>query len=252
MDYQDLYYYVYDNSLAEDVEAKNMISSNFFYFHDVTNPGVSYAYNSAVEYAASHNIDWVLLLDQDTFLPCCLLSEYFNAIQINGAISMFVPKIFVEGRGYMSPCLFKHKRGRFMFTVPTGIVQSKQYTVINSGIMLSASSFIECGGYNNSVYLDYSDHDFFSRFKLYNPFFYVIDVACYQNFACLSTDTEALEKRYSILCECVKNISKPSLVDKYEYFYMLFRRAIHLVVITRKFSFLKIMYKVYIKSSIYE
>lgn len=242
-------FYIYDNSPVEDRECLHKIElfgSPFEYISDISNPGLSKAYNEACQYAQNNGYDWLLLLDQDTTLPMDFLCKYFNGIDSKQEFNMFVPKVKVEGKGYMSPCVFKHKRGRFMDDFPLGKVKTKNITVINSGLLIRVESYKACGGYDNSVYLDFNDHDFFYRFKRHNPYIYVIDTEFQQDFTCLSTNMDTLKKRFVILCECVRAIKGKSFCDKIDYFFIVFFRALHLTWLTKSFLFIKILISKYI------
>lgn len=242
-------FYIYDNSPVGDEECLHKVElygSPFKYVSDISNPGLSKAYNEACQYAQNSGYDWLLLLDQDTTLPMDALYKYFNGIDSKQEFNMFVPKVKVEGRGYMSPCVFKHKRGRFMDDFPSGKVETKNITVINSGLLIRVESYKACGGYDNSVYLDFNDHDFFYRFKKLNPYIYVIDTEFQQDFTCLSTNMDMLKKRFVILCECVRAIKGKSFYEKIDYFLVVFLRALHLTGLTKSFSFVKILISKYI------
>lgn len=242
-------FYIYDNSPVWDEECLHRVElygSPFEYVSNTSNPGLSKAYNEACQYAENHSYDWLLLLDQDTTISDDAILKYLNEIDNGKEYNMFVPKVKVEGRGYMSPCIFKHKRGRFMNDFPSGKIETKNITVINSGLLIRVDSFKECGGYDNDVYLDFSDHDFFYRFKKLNPYIYVIDTEFQQDFTCLSTNMDTLKRRFTILCECVRAIKGKSLCDKINCFFVVLLRALHLTWITKSFSFIKILISKYI------
>lgn len=235
-------FYIYDNSPVIDTEADSLLRQYpmSIYFNDINNSGISKAYNKASEYAAKNNFNWLLLLDQDTMLPTNLLSSYIRAINNNPQINLFVPRVKIKDNKYISPCFYYLKQGHIMRKIPCGLLKIRHYSVINSGIMISLQSFSDLGGYNERVYLDYSDHEFIARFKKKYKYVYVIDNDIIQNFACVSTNLHALVDRYRILCDCVNNIHRDSRLDDILYSIMLFKRAVHLAIKTKHIIFLKI------------
>lgn len=244
-------FYIYDNSPCPDddgVGNNSLLGCPLKFISDFSNPGLSKPYNEACKYAEKNNWEWLLLLDQDTSLPANFLSVYFEGLEKECSYNMFVPKVKVEGRGYMSPCLFFHKRGRFMKDVQTGKLATQNYTVINSGLLVNVQAYKACGGYNEKVYLDYNDHEFFNRFKAFNPYIYVLNTELIQDFTSLSKDRAVLIRRFTVLCQCVRAIEKKSFSDRIDYFMMILRRAIHLIVLTKSAIFFKIFFSNYLKS----
>ena len=243
-------FYIYDNSPYPDNECigKDMLfDCPLKYTSDKSNPGLSKPYNEACNYAEDNKFDWLLLLDQDTSLPTNFLDVYFSEAENERGYNMFAPKVKVDGLGYISPCLFLHKRGRFMKEVRIGKLSTQDYSVINSGLLINVQSYKACGGYNERVYLDYNDHDFFNRFKKYNSYIFVLDTELIQDFTCLSKDKSVLIRRFTVLCECIKAIEHESFLDRVDYFFVVFRRAVHLMALMKSTEFIKILYSKYIK-----
>lgn len=241
----DFSFFIYDNSPNPDIDAIKILEgyNDSFYIHDKSNPGISKAYNAAALYAKKNHFDWLLLLDQDTHLPNGILKDYTVSRLQNRTIEMFVPKVKIASQKYISPTLFHCKQGRIMKFIPHGVLECRKYSVINSGIMISTNAFWSVGGYNERVYLDFNDHEFFERFKRKYKYIFVLDRDLLQDFSCISKDVNTLINRYFILCDCVKNIKKSNISDRFFYSIMLLKRAIHLFVITHRFSVLKIFIK---------
>ena len=233
-------FFIYDNSPERDLNiGLAQKYSKIIYYNDKSNPGISKAYNMASRYAISEGYNWLLFLDQDTSLPDNILCKYVEAIKTNPKINLFLPKVRVGNR-YISPCRFYMRQGHIMKSVPTGQLDLKRYSAINSGIMIEVNAFEKAGGYNEAIYLDYNDHEFMMRYKKFFRYAYVINAEVVQDFACLSDNIDTLIKRYKILCDCVSHVDKKSIVDKSLYALMLWRRGMHLFLKTGNIIFLRI------------
>jgi GT2 family glycosyltransferase len=70
--------FVQDNSPLAALDAGFIEGfGGFSFVHDPANPGVSRAYNRALDYAEKSGSEWLLLLDQDTELP----EDYFDVLE---------------------------------------------------------------------------------------------------------------------------------------------------------------------------
>lgn len=241
----DCAFFVYDNSPLKDSEGESFLMGykDSCYIHNEKNPGLSKAYNEAAVYAGKCGYEWLLLLDQDTTLPSDMLGKYIAAIESNQDITLFAPQVKIFNNRYISPCKIRMKNGSMTKKPFKGRIKNKNLSVINSGLLISVNAFEACGGYNEKVYLDYNDHEFFSRYKKIYPWFYVVDVELVQDFACVSKDEQTLLHRYEVLCDCVSNVVATSFMDRTLYNLMLFRRAVHLFLITHKTVVFRIFYK---------
>ena len=235
-------FFIYDNSPSVDSDAADILKDYgmSFYYHDVNNSGVSRAYNEAAAYAKKNGFQWLLLLDQDTVLPSDIMGIYMVAIREHNDIPMFAPKVKIADWKFISPCRFYLKQGRCLRNVNSGLTKTKHRSVINSGLLISLKAYLNSGGYNDRVYLDYSDHEFFTRFKSRYKYFYVLDVELLQDFACVSKDRDKLMSRYRVLCDCVQHVTKKSLWEWLLYYFMLFRRGAHLYYMTKEKEVLNI------------
>ena len=229
-------FFIYDNSPSIDNTATAILNSynEAYYYHVANTSGVSKAYNEAATYAQVYGFQCLLLLDQDTILPTNMLDVYMAAIREHNDIPLFAPKVKIGERKYISPCAFYLKSGHIKRKVCIGKIKKNSLSVINSGLLISVKAFLNCGGYNEKVYLDYSDHEFFSRYKKKYKYFYVLDIELLQNLSTVTKDSNKLISRYAILCECVQNVESQSIVDRVLFSLMLFCRALSLFLLTRK------------------
>lgn len=224
--------FVYDNSTENQSSIKD-IPSVVYYEHNPQNPGLSYAYNKAAEYADFKGYRMILLLDQDTTFREGAIESYKKAIQENADIKLFCPAMMVEGRKFISPVKIYHHSTRLSDTVPKGQASTSRYTAINSGLLIDVKAFLSIGGYNEKVRLDYSDFQFFERFSEKYKEFFVVDMICNQSFSAQVQNSSQKLRRFEIFCECLKNCEKKSLLDKIDYQYIVLKRAINLCLQTK-------------------
>ena len=237
--------YIYDNS-PTPLHNQNEFESNVKYVSDISNPGVSRANNCAANYAKSMGMEWMLLLDQDTFFAPDILDEYIESVKENPGIKMFVPPMAVGGGLYMSPVKVRFHCARLAKSVPQGILSLKKYASINSGQLINVDAFHEVGGYNENVPLDFCEFQFHRRLlSKYNTFF-VMKTPCLQEFSDQVQHAEQKLRRFEIFCQCLKNCEKDGFFDRLAYCYVVFKRALSLVFFSRNLKPLKVFFVTYL------
>lgn len=239
----DLDLYVYDNSPnRQDIDLRNVK-----YVHDAKNSGLSVAYNRAAEYALLNGYQWLLLLDQDTTFPFGSLDLYLSAMLKYPDIQMFAPVHRIKTGKYISPTHYFCKGSRPTKKLFNGILSFEQVSPINSGLLISLSSFYNVGGYDEKVVLDFSDIRFIEKYKKKYSCFYVIPgIVCLQDFSIEEHNVEKLMNRFQIFLNCALACKRESVFDRFGYLYVTAKRAIHLVLLTRKLMFLKIYISSYL------
>ncbi len=229
---------VYDNSL-EPQEVGKYAGLEIMYVHDPSNSGVSKAYNVGVKHAQKRKNTWLLLLDQDTTLPQTILNTYENAVQKNSNVKLFVPILQLNNGRIFSPCSYKFKRGFYLNSIKGGLHSLQHLSPVNSGMLVNVKAFLEVGGYNNQVKLDFSDFQFIRRFRKKYSDFYVMDVKCLQDFSDDDISFSSQKNRYKYYCEGARNMDKNGWVDWMQYSIIVFLRAIRLTTKYRRLGFLK-------------
>jgi GT2 family glycosyltransferase len=240
--------FIWDNSpwpLHDPPEFKNGV----YYKYTGKNEGVSKAYNEAAIYSQSNGYEWMLLLDQDTIFPPLILEEYQKAINENQLVKLFTLKIKTINGKYVSPCIYKHKLSKLSNkSPPVGLLNLSSYSMINSGLLINSEAFLNTGGYNEKVWLDFSDYEFIQRFKNIYRKAYILDKESLQSFSSVEEkDFNSLIRRYKILCECIKNFQKNTIQDKFDNSFLLFKRACSLIIKTGNLSFF-LIFRDYFKS----
>lgn len=244
---QKLDVYIYDNSLAPtdlpELERINFVCYN----HDSSNAGVSRAYNEGVKYASSIGKEWVLLLDQDTKFEKGAIECYIQSLEAYPEIKLFCPLILLENSIIFSPFRRKLKRGVSLRHVNFVKYDLKKFSPVNSGMLINIGSFIECGGYNDAVKLDFSDLEFIERFSKKNGSFLLIRTKAIQDFSNNETNVDSLNRRFLFFCQGARNCEKRTLLDKIEYLIVVFVRATMLTIRTKKIVFYRTFLNEYLK-----
>jgi len=128
------------------------------------NAGLAVAYNRALEIAQLHSCSWLLLLDQDTALPCDFIGSLLGQIgeyEGDSSVAAIVPMVR-SGCIVVSP-----KRVGFfgLNALPESYhgIQETEVTSINSGSVIRCDFVRSIGGFNRSFWLDYLDHWLFRQ-----------------------------------------------------------------------------------------
>ena len=235
----NLTFYFYDNS---PTKYNGEIPPNCFYVHDKDNGGVSKAYNWGAKFAKKNGIRWLLLLDQDTAFPVNYLEYLSNAIKQNSSFHIFVPRIFVEELDkYISPGRVSLHR-----TIPhkneyKGVNKTSDMSVINSGLCISTNLFWQVGGYEEQVYLDFSDTCFWEKVRKYEKYFYILDINVSQDFSALERDSYKARERFKHYCVCARNYPKSNFLNKLTFLILIMGKTIKMSLRYKSIDFFKIM-----------
>ncbi len=236
--------FVYDNSPEKPEELMEFPNVNLTYISDTKNSGVSKAYNAGAEVAARMNKKWIILLDQDTKFPVETIREYLLAIEEYPNEKLFAPIVLIDGKKIISPAHFKFMRGFYSTNVNTGVNSLAGRSIINCGMCINLETFNNNKGYNESIKLDFSDHDFIRRFKKsIGDRFIVINLTVYHKLSSVARNSvESDIVRFDYYLEGAKHISSTTG----ERFFLKLHaglRSVKLFLIHRKFGFLIKLFK---------
>lgn len=127
------------------------------------NQGLAKAYNLGLGYASQHDLDWLMLFDQDSTFD----SEYLQAFetaqqqyQAAPAVAAIVPQV-KQGNVALAPSVASP-------AFSTKVLTAGEYTnitSINSGTMLRVQSMTRVGGFNEAFPLDFLDYWIFWRLR---------------------------------------------------------------------------------------
>ncbi len=243
--------YVYDNSPGGQDDPllvdKCYRGRNVIYIKDPTNPGVSTAYNAGLKKALELGYKYALILDQDTSFPPESLSVYEKSIENSPNVNLYVPSLITKKGEYCSPLKYAMHRGFVIGKLDSAVYSLDTYSPINSGMLLNAEVALRCGGYNENVYLDFSDFQFIERLKTISSEFYLMPLSLQQDLSNEDENFNNLLIRYAIYCDCARNCHREKLYDHFIYFMMVLVRGLKLAIRTKKSSFIKVFYKKYVR-----
>ena len=235
--------FVYDNSPIIQSSETQVAE----YVHDTSNGGLGKAYNAACRYALANGYKWLLLLDQDTIFPKGALAAYRRALALNLGVDMIVPRLQVEDGKFMSPTHYFMKTSKLQRDVPVGRVRFNEVSPVNSGMLVSVDSFQCVSGYEDDVWLDFSDICFIEKYKRkYSDFYILPDVVCTQAFSGLECDKEKIYKRFCIYLECARNFPRKSFIDSVELFLTTLRPTLSRTIKERTLRYLKAYVLIYL------
>lgn len=206
------------------------------------NVGLSKAYNQALKSIGYLNEDcWYMIFDQDTVID----KEYFNvvlkSIESTKEIKIHVPIVYSKN-GLFSP--LKIKKNKFLaFDVKAGIYE--QLACINSGVVVHSSVYRDFGLYDEDLFLDLVDYNFFKQIYKINSEFKinVMDYSLQQNFSGESYENidgdlrrfQIYKRDYIVYC----NKNKIHFFSKN---LTLYKRAFNLMIKYKKYHFLRVLF----------
>ncbi len=240
--------FIYDNSpVAMHTADEFSHRANTHYISDPSNPGLSYAYNRAAQYATTINARWLLLLDQDTCFCGGIIDKYVAAVESHQEeIKLFAPPMYLPARQrYLSPTRYLLKSGWLSKRLRVGELCAKKHTVINSGMLIEVDAFQSVGGYNQRVPLDYSDHQFIERYSVKYPSIYIIDSVCTQGFSDVEQSAEQKLARFETFCSSLRNCERRGALSSLEYFMVVLKRTVSLCLSLRSLRPVSIVAKYY-------
>lgn len=202
---------LYDNSLFPINE---QYSENVTYFHDKTNGGVSAGYNYASKIAKElGNIDFLLLLDQDTLFSSDYIDVLVRTIEKYPQYDLLIPQVVYKDDKPFSPIRRKTLFNSAVF-LNEGEYELKGFLPVNTGVCIRNDVFLKAGGYNYRIRLDFADFDFFSRLNLYLKTFYLVNSKAIQSFSNEEHDISKLKKRFKLYIEGAKYAFRNKLIRK--------------------------------------
>ena len=187
---------IYDNSpIAQYVEEyftfKNL---NCRYVSDTNNPGLSTAYNYALKHANLENKDWILLLDQDTYLSPDYFKELFKLTIDDSRIVSVIPRVNdVYNNMPISPSTMKMG----VFCRPTKIQSGlvlRKITGINSATVLRVDFLNKLGGFSLVFVLDYLDHWYFREIYKSKKYVFLMETVVLQDLSVSPSNSVDMSK----------------------------------------------------------
>ncbi len=236
---EEINIYIYDNSVRSQnidfPEFENDINIKYFAFNE--NRGISKAYNHLVNLALKDGFKWIVFLDQDTMLSLDFYHKYFDSIcELEQSSNKMAVPVVKSKEHILSPFIYINFRSRFL-NEPPSLINLNKHSAINTGILIECNYFNKIGGYNEKLFLDFCDHDFFDKLRGFDNTIRVINTELKQDF---STDTNTLHKaliRYSIFYSDLKAYKKDR--NRFKLFFLVdLPHLIRLTLQHRTFKFI--------------
>jgi rhamnosyltransferase len=124
-----------------------------------TNRGIAHALNVGLEHARRHDCQWLATFDQDSVPGLSMLDEMLSAIQLSPqpARTAMVAPVQVDPRlgFHLEPdtCELAGSGWRVL------------YTTMTSGNLVAVAAATAIGGFEESFFIDYVDHEFCLRLR---------------------------------------------------------------------------------------
>ncbi|WP_313672188.1 hypothetical protein [Sphingobacterium multivorum] len=198
---------IYDNSAQSNYDERYMKIGDFQYLHNKNNPGISEAYNYALQEALARGFKWMILFDQDSNFTESYFAKLNEVIVISEnmfSIKAFIPIVKSLNNSIISPSKIGYGGFKSYNNYKLG-VQEQCISGINSGTFINCDFFHKIGGFNVDYPLDFLDHWYFREIFRRKFNVYLFEGIVYQNLSVSSGLDQSISlKRYkSILnAEC--------------------------------------------------
>lgn len=173
----------FDNSTSTSSIDENKAfcaKHGYAYFGFQKNVGLPKAYNFVIKKLVSPE-DWIIILDQDTPLPEEYFEKMLHAIH-DGKHPVYMPFFKLFRPGKYGPNIIK-KVSSFNIIKNTRHDHLQGYLLgINSCTAISGKIFEKVGYFNERLFLDYVDDDFFMRLAQHKIESETIGITMTQNF----------------------------------------------------------------------
>ena len=202
--------HVFDNTDIEKWSIEDYVpiyNINIHYTHNSKNPGISAAFNYFANFANEKAFEWLVFLDQDTTLPRCFYQTYLdNTKHIKNNWIAF--PLVSTTKCLISPSYYFLYRTKVIKKELLNEIELNSVTAINSGLMIKTQKFLEYGGYNENLRIDFCDHEFIERLNGKKIFATILAVNLQQDFSAETNNKKKSIERYKMYTKDLKNYRK--------------------------------------------
>lgn len=169
---------VWDNSpncIEKEIikKKKDEYACRIDYYHNGKNNSLSYIYNNIIKKLSDNSI--LVLLDHDSNLPEEYMEELIKSSNLNPDINLFLPQIIYSNQ-LVSPSWSWYFLGKYLDTVQSGRVKSKNMMAINSGMAIRSNYLkYKFEGYNEHIKFYGTDNDFMWKYAVDNKYVYIME-----------------------------------------------------------------------------
>ncbi len=186
-------------------------SDNYVLITPLQNEMLATAYNYALKEALDKEIQWILLLDQDTYLT----KEYF--IQLNETltklnlenVAAIIPRLKYK-KISLSPEAYSSILGPWGYRkkIQKGLIKNKTIVALNSTSLLSTKSLQTIAGFPLDFPLDMLDFCVYFKLSKENFSFYLLDVDIEHNLSVFDLNNQISIERYASIINAEYTLSK--------------------------------------------
>lgn len=155
---------IYDNT--KEPHAASVPSAQITYQHDPSNGGTAAAYTTAAKLASSLDIEWLLLLDQDTIIPTNFLKSASLKLKETHCLDAAALVPYVR---HCDSIISPAKITKFGSINPLKRQEktnsAETLTAISSGTLIRSNVLLRMLPFPNELWLDYVDHWIFLQMK---------------------------------------------------------------------------------------
>lgn len=146
--------FVYDNTEGKDayraVDSLNR-SDKVIFRSRQRNLGMAYGMNVNCRQALRHEFQWIMLLDQDSLIDEKALAEMKKFLQEKMALFQIgAAAAVIQDRDMKMPHVNAYKECNLLMT---------------SGMILNLQAYRQCGPFDNSMFVDWTDYEYCLRLK---------------------------------------------------------------------------------------
>ena len=170
---------VFDNSSIINNNKTFCLKHNFIYYSLNKNMGLSKAYNYVIDKVEKNDSNYLMILDDDTVLTKEYIEETYKYV-VKKEYDIILP-IVKPNKIILSPSNIMHKC-RVVKINNIDDINIKKITAINSGMVVKTSVY-KIFKYNESLFLDYVDHDFMKKVRINNLYIKILKSEIFQNFS---------------------------------------------------------------------
>lgn len=138
------------SSNISQIEKATINFTNVNLVKNKRNEGIARALNQAVQIAYLKGFDWVLTMDQDSEAPRNLINRYLDVLETNEDVGILTLKI---------------KRNA-SDVIDTSASITEVDRCITSGSLMNLMAMREVGNFDESMFIDWVDHDICKKIKL--------------------------------------------------------------------------------------
>jgi GT2 family glycosyltransferase len=239
----DINVIIYDNGLA-GTQDNPPNHTRFQYVSVPDNQGLPGAYNYALKESFERDVEWLLLLDQDTKLPLQYFKKLHDAVMPHNEsqhLVAVVPKMCCEGV-FFSPSkvlyagVMRPVEQEFLGIYP------KEIFAIGSCSLLRVAFLREIGGFSKDYWLDSLDRWLYKKVHSLKRSVLVTDIIVEHELSVMNFDKFMSETRYRNILnfESKFMMNHCSFFENTIFILRLFVRSIKLYIVSKnkKFAFI--------------